>query len=573
MNFANLKISARLGAGFGILIVLMLTVIGIGIGRFASIGDINRQIIEQDLVSVNAAHNIDEAAREDARRTLALFILPDKAARAKSYERIDQDKKAIDAALDKLNKLAHSDADRAQIAKVQESRAAYAKSFIKAAELLEEDKRDDASKLMNEETFPALDKLLADIKQLVDQQQKEVESSGALAKQDTDTSRLLMIALGIAAAAAGVWLSLWITASITRPLNEAVAVAKRVADGDLTTRIEAKTKDETGQLLQALKDMNDSLGRTVSQVRVATDSIATASGEIASGNADLSSRTESQASSLEETASSMEELTSTVKQNADNARQANQLVVSASDVAVKGGQVVGQVVDTMSSINESSRKIVDIISVIDGIAFQTNILALNAAVEAARAGEQGRGFAVVATEVRNLAQRSASAAKEIKSLISDSVEKVDAGTKLVDEAGKTMNEIVTSVKHVADIMGEITAASQEQSAGIEQVNLAITQMDEITQQNAALVEEAAAAAQAMQDQARSLSHAVSVFKLDQVMTQAAMPAPAPKAVRAPAKSSTTASSTGVAVRKAANGVVARPKPTPGSSATDEWEEF
>ena len=573
MNFANLKISARLSAGFGILIVLMLTVIGISIGRFASIGDINRQIIEQDLVSVNAAHNIDEAAREDARRTLALFILPDKAARAKSYERIDQDKKAIDAALEKLNRLARSDADRAQIGKVQESRSAYAKSFIKAAELLEEDKRDDASKLMNEETFPALDKLLGDIKQLVDQQQKEVEISGTLAKQDTDTSRLLMIALGIAAAAAGVWLSLWITASITRPLNEAVAVAKRVADGDLTTRIEAKTKDETGQLLQALKDMNDSLGRTVSQVRVATDSIATASGEIASGNADLSSRTESQASSLEETASSMEELTSTVKQNADNARQANQLVVSASDVAVKGGQVVGQVVETMSSINESSRKIVDIISVIDGIAFQTNILALNAAVEAARAGEQGRGFAVVATEVRNLAQRSASAAKEIKSLISDSVEKVDAGTRLVDEAGKTMNEIVTSVKHVADIMGEITAASQEQSAGIEQVNLAITQMDEITQQNAALVEEAAAAAQAMQDQARSLSHAVSVFKLDHAMGQAAMPVTAPKAVRAPVKSSSTASSTGVAVRKAATSVAARPKPAPGSSATDEWEEF
>ena len=573
MNFANLKISARLSAGFGILIVLMLTVIGISIGRFASIGDIKRQIIEQDLVSVNAAHNIDEAAREDARRTLALFILPDKAARAKSYERIDQDKKAIDAALEKLNRLARSDADRAQIGKVQESRSAYAKSFIKAAELLEEDKRDDASKLMNEETFPALDKLLGDIKQLVDQQQKEVEISGTLAKQDTDTSRLLMIALGIAAAAAGVWLSLWITASITRPLNEAVAVAKRVADGDLTTRIEAKTKDETGQLLQALKDMNDSLGRTVSQVRVATDSIATASGEIASGNADLSSRTESQASSLEETASSMEELTSTVKQNADNARQANQLVVSASDVAVKGGQVVGQVVETMSSINESSRKIVDIISVIDGIAFQTNILALNAAVEAARAGEQGRGFAVVATEVRNLAQRSASAAKEIKSLISDSVEKVDAGTRLVDEAGKTMNEIVTSVKHVADIMGEITAASQEQSAGIEQVNLAITQMDEITQQNAALVEEAAAAAQAMQDQARSLSHAVSVFKLDHAMGQAAMPVTAPKAVRAPVKSSSTASSTGVAVRKAATSVAARPKPAPGSSATDEWEEF
>jgi methyl-accepting chemotaxis protein len=236
--------------------------------------------------------------------------------------------------------------------------------------------------------------------------------------------------------------------------------------------------------------------------------------KVASGNADLSQRTEEQASSLEETASSMEELTSTVKQNAENAKQANQLAASASEVAVKGGAVVSEVVGTMSSINESSKKIVDIISVIDGIAFQTNILALNAAVEAARAGEQGRGFAVVASEVRNLAQRSAAAAKEIKGLIGDSVDKVGAGTKLVDEAGKTMQEIVSSVKRVTDIMSEITAASQEQSSGIEQVNQAITQMDEVTQQNAALVEEAAAAAEAMQEQAQNLAHAVSVFRLD-----------------------------------------------------------
>ena len=512
MNFANLKISARLSAGFGILIVLMLTVIGISIGRFASIGDINRQIIEQDLVSVNAAHNIDEAAREDARRTLALFILPDKAARAKSYERIDQDKKAIDAALEKLNRLARSDADRAQIGKVQESRSAYAKSFIKAAELLEEDKRDDASKLMNEETFPALDKLLGDIKQLVDQQQKEVEISGTLAKQDTDTSRLLMIALGIAAAAAGVWLSLWITASITRPLNEAVAVAKRVADGDLTTRIEAKTKDETGQLLQALKDMNDSLGRTVSQVRVATDSIATASGEIASGNADLSSRTESQASSLEETAASMEQITSTVKQNAENAAQANEVASQASLVARRGGQVVTDVVATMEAINDSARKIVDIIGVIDGIAFQTNILALNAAVEAARAGEQGRGFAVVAGEVRTLAQRSAAAAKEIKQLIGESVERIEAGNRLVSQAGASMDDILASVQRVSGIVSEIVVASREQASGIHQVNDVIAHLDDTTQQNSALVEQAAAAAASLDEQARNLARTVSVFR-------------------------------------------------------------
>ncbi|PSJ18279.1 methyl-accepting chemotaxis protein [Nitrosomonas supralitoralis] len=301
--------------------------------------------------------------------------------------------------------------------------------------------------------------------------------------------------------------------AIVGPLNEAVAVANAVASGDLTSRIEAKSTNETGRLLQALKTMNENLVDLVSKVRTGTDQIVTASGEIASGNSDLSQRTEEQASSLEETASSMEELTSTVKQNADNARQANQLAAGASEVAVKGGAVVGQVVQTMSAINESSKKIVDIISVIDGIAFQTNILALNAAVEAARAGEQGRGFAVVATEVRTLAQRSAAAAKEIKELISDSVAKVEDGTRLVDEAGATMDEIVTSVKRVTDIMSEISAASHEQSSGIEQVNQAVTQMDEVTQQNAALVEEAAAAAESMNDQAQALTQAVSVFKL------------------------------------------------------------
>jgi methyl-accepting chemotaxis protein len=294
----------------------------------------------------------------------------------------------------------------------------------------------------------------------------------------------------------------------------ALAAARQVADGDLTGKIEVRSGDETGQLLEALKLMNGSLVKIVGEVRQGTDAIATASGQIASGNQDLSSRTEEQASSLEQTAASMEELTSTVKQNADNARQANQLAVSASSVAVKGGAVVSQVVDTMGAINTSSRKIVDIISVIDGIAFQTNILALNAAVEAARAGEQGRGFAVVAAEVRNLAQRSAAAAKEIKTLIDDSVGKVDEGSKLVGEAGRTMEEIVDSVKRVTDIMAEITAASQEQTSGIEQINQAITQMDQATQQNAALVEEASAAAQSLQEQAQGLSIAVGVFKLD-----------------------------------------------------------
>jgi methyl-accepting chemotaxis protein len=290
-------------------------------------------------------------------------------------------------------------------------------------------------------------------------------------------------------------------------------IARKIAAGDLTVPIEVG-KGDSASMLHAIKAMRDDLAKIVSEVRTGTDTIGTASTEIAAGNLDLSARTEEQASSLEETAASMEQLTSTVSQNADNARQANQLAASASDVAVQGGEVVARVVDTMASINDSSRKIVDIISVIDGIAFQTNILALNAAVEAARAGEQGRGFAVVATEVRNLAQRSAAAAKEIKTLIGASVDTVSVGNKLVADAGQTMNEVVASVRRVTDIMGEITAASNEQSAGIAQVNQAIAQMDAVTQQNAALVEEAAAAAESMQSQAARLSQVVSVFRLE-----------------------------------------------------------
>lgn len=303
-----------------------------------------------------------------------------------------------------------------------------------------------------------------------------------------------------------------------KPLNKAIEIANTLAAGDLRTKFTNEYSDEFGNLIKSLAQMSINLRATVSDVRNSAEAVRQASSEIASGNLDLSQRTEEQASSLEETASSMEELTSTVKQNADNAKQADRLSINASDIAMKGGQMMKNVVNTMSSISDSSNKIANIISVIDGIAFQTNILALNAAVEAARAGEQGRGFAVVATEVRNLAQRSATAAKEIKTLIDDSVEKVGNGTKLVDEAGKTMSEIVTSIKHVAEIMSEITAASQEQSTGIEQVNQAVVQMDDVTQQNAALVEEAAASAESLKQQARDLAGAISIFKVSQQAT-------------------------------------------------------
>ena len=381
---------------------------------------------------------------------------------------------------------------------------------------------------------------------------------------------------GLIGGGIGLFVIFLISRAIAAPVARAANMLGEIADGngDLSRRMQVESEDEIGALADSFNRFVSSLNRTISEVRSSTDTIATASSEIAAGNLDLSSRTEEQASSLEETAATMEELTATVKQNADNARQANQLVVSASDYAVKGGDVVGQVVETMGSIKDSSRKIVDIIGVIDGIAFQTNILALNAAVEAARAGEQGRGFAVVASEVRNLAQRSAGAAKEIKQLIGDSVEKVDLGGKLVDQAGATMGQIVTSVKQVADIMGEIAAASHEQSEGIGQINQAITQMDNATQQNAALVEQAAAAAQSLQDQAANLAQVVSVFKLDQAQ---ATRQPVSQAAQQP-----KAKAVAVAIGKGTKPRIAASRPSiPASKKTaskpsvekDEWEEF
>jgi methyl-accepting chemotaxis protein len=359
-----------------------------------------------------------------------------------------------------------------------------------------------------------------------DQQVAEANKISAGALSAANSTMFGMVWGSLAAALLAAILGVWIVRGILRQLGGepayAAEVVSKIADGDLTVEVQTKDSDNNSMLF-ALKTMVDKLTGIVSGVRSSTDAITTASQQVAAGNSDLSQRTEEQASSLEETASSMEELTSTVRQNAENAKQANQLAASASDIAVKGGQAVNDVVHTMASISASSKKIADIISVIEGIAFQTNILALNAAVEAARAGEQGRGFAVVATEVRNLAQRSAAAAKEIKTLIGDSVDKVDAGSRQVDQAGATMNEIVGAVKRVTDIMAEIAAASNEQNAGIEQVNQAITQMDEVTQQNAALVEEAAAAAESMQEQANALYVAVGVFKLNKNKASAQAP--------------------------------------------------
>ncbi|XLZ70111.1 methyl-accepting chemotaxis protein [Massilia sp. SR12] len=420
-----------------------------------------------------------------------------------------------------------------------------------------------------------------------------IELQRTVGKQEYDASqasyanfRLLVVGMLAAGLALAAFIGWWLVRSITLPLNRAVHIAESVAAGDLTQQIEVHSQDETGKLLAALRNMNSSLVGIVGNVRQATDSIGTASSEIASGNMDLSSRTEQQASSLEETASSMEELTSTVRQNADNARQANQLAGNASEVAQRGGLVVSQVVDKMSAINESAHKIVEIISVIDGIAFQTNILALNAAVEAARAGEQGRGFAVVASEVRNLAQRASSAAKEIKHLIDNSVARVEEGSRLADQAGSTMQEVVTSVQQVSDIIAEISSASGEQSAGIEQINEAVVQMDNVTQQNAALVEEAAAAAGALQEQAASLAQAVSVFRLDSAThAPAAQPAPAAPRARLAAPARAPAATPAAPVRAKASITPLRPhgkaQPAPAAhkrsasvaNGNDGWEEF
>ncbi|MDC8759152.1 methyl-accepting chemotaxis protein [Janthinobacterium fluminis] len=535
MAMSNMKIGARLSMGFGVVLALLLAVTVLGISRMAQVAERLDEITnvnnpEGKLAGIMLATVAD---RSIALRNLALLTeLKDMQPEA---ERIKRNERKYAEAEAKLSQMfatlpSTSERERAMLPKIKAAEAASLPVMAKAAELGLANKAEEATRVLIQEVRPAQAAwlaLLTELDELEDQMNQEAGTEAA--KVYTD-ARTLMIVLSALAVGAGVFIAWLVTRSITVPMLAAVQVAQTVAAGDLTSRIDATARDETGQLLQALKEMNDRLLDIVGQVRSGTDTIATASSEIASGNLDLSSRTEQQASSLEETASSMEELTSTVKQNSDNARQANQLAASASDVAGRGGAVVAQVVETMGSINDSSRKIVDIIGVIDGIAFQTNILALNAAVEAARAGEQGRGFAVVASEVRNLAQRSAAAAREIKTLIGDSVEKVDVGSKLVGQAGTTMDEIVASVRRVTDIMGEIASASREQEVGIEQINQAITEMDGVTQQNAALVEQAAAAAASLQDQAGNLAQVVSVFKLDKAHGQA-------PARRAPARTS------------------------------------
>ncbi len=531
MNIRNMRIGQRLAIGFGVVIALLIMLAALS---YLRIGTLNQEVttmVKSRYPKTVLANAIKADVNEATRSMLNVLIMSDPDQIKPELAIIDAKNASATAALADLEKSTTDPRGQEILKAIAAVRAKFIPGQAAFIALINEDKKENAMVKFMFSLRPQQAKYFEQLDKFTAYQNEIMVEAGDAAAAVSMRTQLMILVLALGASIISVAVAFFATRSITGPLEEAVDIAKRVADGDLTSVIEVNSNDETGQMMQALKHMNSSLTRIVAEVRTGTESISSASGEIASGNLDLSTRTEQQAASLGQTSGSMRELTGTVQQNADNARQANQLAAKASEVALRGGSVVSHVIETMGSITASSKKIVDIIGVIDGIAFQTNILALNAAVEAARAGEQGRGFAVVASEVRNLAQRSAAAAKEIKILIGDSVDKVREGSTLVEQAGVTMDEVVSSVRRVTDIMGEITSASQEQSVGIASVNRTILEMDETTQQNAALVEEAAAAAASMQDQAANLARVVSVFKLDQqaalVETQPVLSTPKP----------------------------------------------
>jgi methyl-accepting chemotaxis protein len=558
---ANINIGKRLGLGFALILAMTVIIATVGVWRLNQVAASTREMMAEPLTKERLITDWYSLNFASIRRTAAIVKSSDPA--LGPYFKDDSAASVKKAAelLKQIEPLISGAQEKALFEKILEQRKAYSAARDGAVKAKADGNAEEAAKILDQSFTPAAKVYQDLLQELVTMQRSSIDASAKAIDATARFSTNLITLLAAVAVALGVIFSWLLTTGITGPIRKAVELAETVAGGDLTRRIEVSSTDETGALLRALRHMNDSLVGIVSEVRAGTDTIGVAATEITAGNHDLSARTEQQASALEETAASMEELTTTVKQNADNARQANQLSIAASDVAVEGGAVVSEVIVTMGSINASARKIVDIIGVIDGIAFQTNILALNAAVEAARAGEQGRGFAVVASEVRTLAQRSAAAAKEIKVLIGDSVNQVDAGTKLVDQAGATMEKVVASIRRVTDIMGEITVASQEQTGGIEQVNQAIGQMDEVTQQNAALVEESAAAAESMRDQAGKLAQVVSVFKLDRV---AATPAPRSRPVAAAAVAPKARAIAAPPLKRAA-----RTQP----AGADQWERF
>ncbi|WP_457427667.1 methyl-accepting chemotaxis protein [Roseateles sp. P5_E7] len=511
----NLSIGKRLAAGFALILALAACVISLASWRLAATATATRQMMDEPLTKERLLADWNRNINAGVRRTIAIAKSSDTSLVALFAEDQAQSTKQSGELQEKIKGLIRSPEEQALFDTVAKARQVYIASREEIVKLKKDGQAEAADKQLTEVFVPGSKVYLARMQEFLDHQRKSIDQTAADIDAANGNGRLLLVAFGLAMLGLGVGAAWSITRSITVPLAAANELAERVADGNLMRSGQGSVarSDEIGKLQTTLRRMRETLAQTIGGIRDSAESIGTASAEIASGNRDLSARTEKAASSLEQTASAMEQLTGTVQQSAASAGQANSLAVSAASVAQRGGEVVAQVVHTMDEINASSRKIADIIGVIDGIAFQTNILALNAAVEAARAGEQGRGFAVVASEVRSLAGRSADAAKEIKGLIGSSVDRVEAGSRLVADAGKTMEELVGAVQRVKDIMGEITTATAEQSDGIAQVNIAITQLDQVTQQNAALVEESTAAAESLREQAATLNGAVGTFQV------------------------------------------------------------